>query len=237
MQLTALGSHGSGQDRLPGPLHDVIPVTRKPGKRNIRNQLGGERRHREDAWRITTRTPLHTVSAERRHVFTTEAVAAGLPVHIAAKLLGHRDLNTTQGYVAIYQDDILRHHAAFIARRRTERPSEEYRQPTAAEWAEFDRHFARRKVELGTCSRPYGTPCRHEHACLRCPMLQPDPGQAQRLTEIIASLRERLREARERGWLGEAEGLQVSLTAARQKLQQMRQTRSRIPIQISPRRP
>ena len=68
-------------------------------------------------------------------------------------------------------------------------------------------------------------------------MLQPDPGQAQRLTEIIASLRERLREASERGWLGEAEGLQVSLTAARQKLQQMRQTRSRTPIQISPRRP
>lgn len=181
--------------------------------------------------------PIRYTAHDFRRIFTTEAVAAGLPIHIAAKLLGHKDLNTTQGYAAVYQDDILRHHAAFIARRRAGRPGEEYREPTAAEWAEFDRHFARRKIELGTCSRPYGTPCRHEHACLRCPMLQPDPGQAQRLTEIIASLRERIREASQRGWLGEAEGLQVSLAAARQKLQQMRQTRSRTPIQISRRRP
>jgi integrase len=182
--------------------------------------------------------PIRYTAHDFRRIFATEAVAAGLPIHIAAKLLGHRDLNTTQGYTAVYQDDVLRHHAAFIARRRAERPGEEYREPTAAEWAQFDRHFTRRKVELGTCSRPYGTPCRHEHACLRCPMLQPDPGQAQRLTEIITSLRERIREATERGWLGEVEGLQVSLTAARQKLQQMRQTRTRTTtIQISTRRP
>jgi len=25
-------------------------------------------------------------------------------------------------------------------------------------------HFAKRKVELGTCGRAYGTPCQHEHA-------------------------------------------------------------------------
>jgi integrase len=182
--------------------------------------------------------PIRYTAHDFRRIFTTEAVAAGLPVHIAAKLLGHRDLNTTQGYAAVYQDDILRHHAAFIARRRAERPGEEYREPTAAEWAQFDRHFTRRKLELGTCSRPYGTPCRHEHACLRCPMLQPDPAQAQRLAEIITSLHERIREATERGWLGEAEGLQVSLTGARQKLRQIRQTRSRTTtVQISPRRP
>ena len=177
--------------------------------------------------------PVRYTAHDFRRIFTTEAVAAGLPVHIAAKLLGHRDLNTTQGYTAVYQDDVLRHHAAFIARRRTERPSEEYREPTPIEWDQFERHFARRKVELGTCSRPYGTPCRHEHACIRCPMLQPDPAQAQRLVEIIANLHERVREATERGWLGEVEGLTVSLAAARQKLQQMRQIRSRTtPVQI-----
>src|SRR5204862_741124 len=27
-------------------------------------------------------------------------------------------------------------------------------------------HFDKRKVELGTCGRPYGTPCQHEFACL-----------------------------------------------------------------------
>jgi hypothetical protein len=39
-------------------------------------------------------------------------------------------------------------------------------------------HFDRRKVELGNCARPYGTRCQHEHACLRCPVLQVDPRNA-----------------------------------------------------------
>jgi hypothetical protein len=109
---------------------------------------------------------LHYTPHDFRRIFATEAVASGLPIHIAAKLLGHQDLNTTQTYTAVYQDDVLRHHAAFIARRRADRPGEEYREPTATEWAEFERHFTRRRVELGSCVRPYGTPCRHEHACL-----------------------------------------------------------------------
>jgi hypothetical protein len=32
--------------------------------------------------------------------------------------------------------------------------------------AEFEEHFDKGKVELVSCERPYGTPCRHEHACL-----------------------------------------------------------------------
>ena len=34
------------------------------------------------------------------------------------------------GYAAIYPEDVIAHHRAFIARRRTERPSEEYRDLT-----------------------------------------------------------------------------------------------------------
>ena len=56
-------------------------------------------------------------------------------------------------------------------------------------------------------------------------MLRPDPAQAMRRAEIITNLHERIREANERGWLGEAEGLQVSLAGARQKLTQMRKLR------------
>jgi hypothetical protein len=80
-------------------------------------------------------------------------------------------------------------------------------------------HFGKRKVELGTCGRGYSTPCIHEHACIRCPMLQPDPTQADRLDTIITSLGERIEEARERGWYGEVEGLDVSLAAACDKRQ------------------
>lgn len=51
-------------------------------------------------------------------------------------------------------------------------------------------------------------------------MLRVDPTQEPRLRQIITNLNDRIVEATERGWLGEDEGLQVSLTAARQKLEQ-----------------
>jgi hypothetical protein len=52
-------------------------------------------------------------------------------------------------------------------------------------------------------------------------MLRPDPAQRPRLEEIIANLTARLAEARERGWLGEAEGIEVSIAAAQDKLARM----------------
>ncbi len=64
------------------------------------------------------------------------------------------------------------------------RPADEYQPPTDTEWTEFEEHFDKRKVEVGTCGRPYGTGCQHEHACLRCPVLQVAPRMLSRLDEI-----------------------------------------------------
>jgi hypothetical protein len=61
-------------------------------------------------------------------------------------------------------------------------------------------------------------------------MLRPDPRQEPRLVAIIANLHDRVVEATERGWLGEVEGLQVSLDAARHKLDQMDKDRSQPPV-------
>jgi hypothetical protein len=151
-------------------------------------------------------------------MFATEAVSGGLPVHITARLLGHHNLATTQAYLAVFQDDLVRSYRAFLATRRAARPEVEYREPTDEEWRDFQQHFELRRVELGACGRPYGSPCKHEHACIRCPMLRVDPRQRPRLGEIIVNLRDRIAEARENGWLGEVEGLQVSLDAAGAKM-------------------
>ncbi len=68
-------------------------------------------------------------------------------------------------------------------------------------------------------------------------MLRVDPQQGVRLAEIITSLHERIREAAERGWLGEIEGLQVSLEAARQKMEHIRRVRLRgTPLELGPAR-
>ncbi|AYV32002.1 hypothetical protein [Streptomyces goshikiensis] len=49
-----------------------------------------------------------------------------------------------------------------------------------------------------------------------------DPRERPRLLEIIQNLRERIREARANGWLGEVEGLQVSSDAAMAKLNSLK---------------
>jgi hypothetical protein len=52
-------------------------------------------------------------------------------------------------------------------------------------------------------------------------MLWPDPAQKQRLTEIHDNLAARIAEAQREGWLGEMEGLKISLTGAEDKLTQI----------------
>ena len=165
-----------------------------------------------------TGQPLAYRPHDFRRCFTTEAVTGGLPVHIAARMLGHKSLTTTETYLAVFQDDLIRSYRAFLDKRRATRPAGEYREPTDEEWREFQQHFQLRKVALGTCGRPYGASCQHEHACLRCPMLRVSPQQRPRLAEIIHNLHERIAEARMNGWLGEVQGLQVSLEAAKRKL-------------------
>lgn len=171
--------------------------------------------------------PLRFTPHDFRRIFATEALRGGLPPHIAAKILGHDDVNTTLGYAAVYPEDVVAHHRAFIARRRALRPGEEYRDITPEEWAEFLGHFELRKVALGICTRDYGTPCIHEHACERCPALRPDPAQQPRLEAIIANLQARIAEAKQQGWAGEVAGLEVSLASATQKLEQMQRIAAR----------
>lgn len=168
-----------------------------------------------------TSDPLIFTPHDFRRLFITDAVLNGLPPHIAQIIAGHHDINVTLGYKAVYPDEAIQAHLAFLARRRSLRPSEEYRTPSDAEWEEFLGHFERRKVSIGTCGRAFDTPCIHEHACVRCPMLWPDPAQRARLLEIRDNLSARIAEARREGWLGEVEGLQVSLAGAEQKLAQL----------------
>jgi hypothetical protein len=156
-----------------------------------------------------------------RRIFVTDAIMSGLPPHIAQIICGHASIQTTLGYKAIYPAEAIEAHRAFIARRRATRPGEEYRTPTDEEWDAFLAHFEKRKVSIGTCARAYATPCVHEHACVRCALLRADPAQRARLEEIRANLHARIAEAEREGWLGEVEGLKVSLAGAEDKLTQI----------------
>ena len=54
-------------------------------------------------------------------------------------------------------------------------------------------------------------------------MLWPDPRQRVRLIEIRDNLQARVAEADREGWLGEVEGLEISLAGANDKLRQLDQ--------------
>jgi len=159
-----------------------------------------------------------------RRLFATELVNSGLPIHIGAALLGHLSIETTRGYVAVFDEVVVVHYQQFLDRRREQRPPEEYREPTSAEWTEFEEHFDKRKVELGSCGRPYGTPCAHEHACIRCPMLTLNPKMLPRLDELEADLVQRRTHAVDKGWKGEIEGIDLTLTFLRSKRTQTRRS-------------
>lgn len=137
--------------------------------------------------------------------------------------------------MAVFDDHLVRTYRAFLDARRAQRPEAEYREPTDQEWRDFQQHFQERKLELGECGRPYGTSCKHEHACIRCPSLRLDPAARPRLVDIIANLNARIEEARLNGWLGEVQGLQVSLDAAANKLanlDRMRKHRPTDPVSL-----
>ncbi|MFF0698494.1 tyrosine-type recombinase/integrase [Streptomyces tendae] len=49
-----------------------------------------------------------------RGLFATEIVNGGLHVHISAALLGHLNLQTLQGYVAVFAEDIVANYQRFL---------------------------------------------------------------------------------------------------------------------------
>lgn len=164
----------------------------------------------------------HFTPHDFRRLFATELVNNGLPIHIGAALLGHLSISTTQGYVAVFAEDLVRHYQEYLNNRRALRPQDEYREVTEEEWADFEEHFDKRKVELGGCGRPYGTGCEHEHACIRCPLLQVNPKMLGRLDEIELDLIDRRKRADAEGWMGEIEKIDLTLTYLRGKREQTR---------------
>ena len=125
------------------------PALRPDGKRDFATLTGllkqpqaalGERGYPRPVWHCSMRAaPGDRMLSddEFRRIFLTDAIMNGLPPHIAQIIAGHRDINVTLGYKAVYPDEAIQAHLAFLARRRARRPTEEYRTPTDEEWQEF----------------------------------------------------------------------------------------------------
>ena len=155
--------------------------------------------------------PLEFTPHDFRRLFATEALRSGLPPHIAAKILGHADLGTTMGYAAIYPQDVVAHHRALIARRRALRPGEETGTSPPKSGTSSSATSSSARSPSGSAPGTSEPHAPHEHSCVRCPQLRPDPAQEPRLLEIRDNLQARTAEARREGWLGEIAGLEATV--------------------------
>lgn len=63
--------------------------------------------------------PLRYTPHDFRRLFITDAILNGLPPHIAQVIAGHQDINVTLGYKAVYPEEAIQAHMAFLARRRS----------------------------------------------------------------------------------------------------------------------
>lgn len=90
--------------------------------------------------------PLTFSPHDFRRIFVTDAILGGLPPHVAQVICGHKSIDTTMGYKAIYPAETIEAHRAFIARRRAARPGEEYRTPTEEERDAFLAHRQRKQL-------------------------------------------------------------------------------------------
>ena len=147
--------------------------------------------------------------------------STALPPHIAQVIAGHRDINVTIGYKAVYPDEAIQAHLAFLARRRALRPTDEYRVTHRRRMAAIPRPL---RTSQGL-HRHLRTRLRHRPASMNMPVsVAHCSGQTPlnaRLVEIRDNLQARIAEAEREGWLGEVEGLQVSLAGAEDKLAQI----------------
>ena len=101
------------------------------------------------------------------------------------------------------------------------RPGEDYRTPTDSEWDAFLAHFDKRKVSVGTCARAFGSPCIHEHACVRCSLLRPDPASVTASRRSAPTCSTASRRLNTKAGSATWKSLQVSLAGAGDKLTQI----------------
>jgi hypothetical protein len=126
------------------PIGPSTPHPRPPRQRARRSGLTG-----------TGRPAAHFQPHDFRRLFTTDAILNGMPPHIAQLVVGHRDINTTMGYKAVYPEEAINGHRAFIARRRSSGPAKNTGPRPTRNGTSSSATSSAASVALGDCGRAY----------------------------------------------------------------------------------
>ena len=142
--------------------------------------------------------PLRFAPHDFRRLLITDAIMHGMPPHIAQLVAGHRDINTTMGYKAVYPEEVINGHRAFIARRRALRPSAGIPHPDRRRMGGVPRPLRAPQARPRRL-RPRLRNQLHPRAQLHpLPAPAADPAQRHRLDDIRANLHRPHRRSRTR---------------------------------------
>ena len=156
-----------------------------------------------------------------RRLFITEAIVHGMPPHIAQLVAGHRDINITMGYKAVYPEEVdqrlTAHSSPAVApcvppRNTAPRPT--MNGPSSSGTSSTERSPSAPAVARTTPPASTNTLC-------PLPIAMAGPRRPAAPQQIRDNLLARIAEAEAHRWHGEVEGLQVSLAGAHAKLAQM----------------
>lgn len=135
-----------------------------------------------------------------RRVFASEHLNHNTPVHVIAALLGHAGLDTVMVYAKLYPKTLVDEYrkavrGTFI----TMAGPEGLRNPTEAEWAEFEQSCGLRDMGTHICALPTGDHCERGLVCLGCNHAQPKKSAEPLFARMLISHKKELSRAESRG--------------------------------------
>ena len=145
-------------------------------------------------------TPLIALPHDCRRVFASEHLNNNTPVHIIQALLGHATIDTVMVYAKLYPRNLVEEYRKAVrGLYNTFHGTESLKNPTAEEWAAFERSCSMRDMGTHLCALPTGEHCPRGLVCLGCVHAQPKKSAAPIFRRMLTSHEQALATARVSG--------------------------------------
>lgn len=142
-------------------------------------------------------SPLVLLPHDCRRVFASEHLNNNTPVHVIQALLGHASVDTVMVYAKLYPRNLIEEYRKAVRGLYSSFHGEEsLRNPTAEEWAAFERSCSMRDMGTHLCALPTGEHCPRGLVCLGCIHAQPKKSAAPIFRRMLVSHERALATAR-----------------------------------------
>jgi integrase len=133
-------------------------------------------------------TPLVVLPHDCRRVFASEHLNNNTPVHVIQALLGHATIDTVMVYAKLYPRNLVEEYRKAVrGLYNTFHGTDSLKNPTAEEWAAFERSCSMRDMGTHLCALPTGEHCPRGLVCLGCVHAQPKKSATPIFRRMLAS--------------------------------------------------